>query len=155
MKENIFEVLIYLFENYLEEVDDALANSNKIRDELLSAGFEQKEVDKAFDWLESLCEENTVHRPTTSSFRIFSAQESARLDTECRNFIIFLEQSGILSSTNRELVIDRLIALDNEDISLKKLQWVVLMVLLSQPDEEVAFTQMENIVYEDSSPYLH
>jgi Smg protein len=155
MKENIFEVLIYLFENYLEEVDDALTNSNKIRDELLSAGFEQKEVDKAFDWLESLCEENTVHRPTTSSFRIFSAQESARLDTECRNFIIFLEQSGILSSTNRELVIDRLIALDNEDISLKKLQWVVLMVLLSQPDEEVAFTQMENIVYEDSSPYLH
>jgi Smg protein len=78
-----------------------------------------------------------------------------RLDTECRNFIIFLEQAGILSSTNRELVIDRLIALDNEDISLKKLQWVVLMVLLSQPDEEVAFTQMENIVYEDSSPYLH
>jgi len=39
-----------------------------------------------------------------------------RLDTECRNFIIFLEQAGILSSTNRELVIDRLIALDNEDI---------------------------------------
>ena len=45
MKENIFEVLIYLFENYLETVDDAITNSNKIRDELLSAGFEQKEVD--------------------------------------------------------------------------------------------------------------
>jgi len=155
MKENIFEVLIYLFENYLETVDDAITNSNKIRDELLSAGFEQKEVDKAFDWLETLCEKNTVHCPTTSSFRIFSTQEMTRLDTECRNFIIFLEQAGILSSTNRELVIDRLIALDNEDISLKKLQWVVLMVLLSQPDEEVAFTQMENIVYEDNSPYLH
>ena len=42
-----------------------------------------------------------------------------------------------------------------EDISLKKLQWVVLMVLLSQPNEEVAFTQMENIVYEDNSPFLH
>ncbi len=155
MKENIFEVLMYLFENYLEEVDDALTDSNKIRDELLTAGFKPKEVDKAFDWLESLCEENSVHRPTTSSFRIFSAQERTRLDTECRNFIIFLEQSGILSSTNRELVIDRLIALDNEDISLKKLQWVVLMVLLSQPNEEVAFTQMENIVYEDNSPFLH
>lgn len=155
MKENIFEVLMYLFENYLEEVDDALTNSNKIRDELLTAGFEQTEVDKAFEWLESLCAENTVHCPTSSSFRVFSTQEVARLDTECRNFIIFLEHAGILSSTNRELVIDRLIALDNEDISLQKLQWVALMVLLSQPDEEAAFTRMENIIYEDSSPYLH
>ena len=155
MKENIFEVLMYLFENYLEEEIDLLPNSNVIRTELLEAGFEQTEVDKAFDWLEYLGPESIIKLSTPTSFRIFSREETNRLDIECRNFIMFLEQSGILTSTNRELVIDRIMALDNEDISLEKLKWVVLMVLLSQPDEEIAFSRMENIVYEDNQEYLH
>jgi Smg protein len=46
-------------------------------------------------------------------------------------------------------------ALESEDITLEQLKWIVLMVLLSQPDEEVAFSRMENIVYEDEQPYLH
>ncbi len=32
---------------------------------------------------------------------------------------------------------------------------IVLMVLLSQPDEEIAFSRMEDIVYELIPAYLH
>jgi len=52
---------------------------------------------------------------------------------------MFLEQNGILNSSNREIVIDRAMALENEEISMEKLKWIVLMVLLSQPDEELLF----------------
>ena len=155
MKENIFEVLMYLFENYLEVEIDLLPNSNAIRTELLEAGFELIEVDKAFDWLESLSLERPIELATPTAFRVFSQEEITRLSLECRNFIMFLEQAAILTSTNRELVIDRIMALDNKDISLEQLKWVVLMVLLSQPDEEIAFSRMENIVYEDDPVYLH
>lgn len=155
MKENIFEVLMYLFENYLEVEIDLLPNSNAIRTELLEAGFELTEVEKAFDWVESLNLERPIKLATPTAFRIFSREENHRLSLSCRNFIMFLEQSGILTATNRELVIDRIMALESEDITLEQLKWIVLMVLLSQPDEEVAFSRMENIVYEDSQPYLH
>ena len=51
MKENMFDVLIYLFENYLENKIETLPDTDVIRSELLEAGFAQPEVSKAFNWL--------------------------------------------------------------------------------------------------------
>ncbi|MGR9099489.1 MAG: DUF494 family protein [Gammaproteobacteria bacterium] len=155
MKEDIFDVLMYLFENYLEEEIEDLPNADVIRTELFEAGFEENEVDKAFDWLESLGIQKTIKSSTSSAFRIFSSEEINRLDMDCRNFILFLETAEILKPTNRELVIDRIMALDDAEISLEKLKWIVLMVLLSRPGEEIAFAKMEDIVYEKAPAYLH
>ncbi len=68
---------------------------------------------------------------------------------------MFLERCGILSSANREVVIDRALALDDEELSIEKLKWIVLLVLLSQPDEEIAFSRMEDIVYDLVPTYLN
>ncbi|MDD1625204.1 MAG: DUF494 domain-containing protein [Methylococcaceae bacterium] len=155
MKENIFDVLMYLFENYMEDEIETLPDSDDIRTELLEAGFESCEVNKAFDWLDSLSLQRAIKPTVTPAFRIFCAQEIEKLDLECRNLIMFLEQNGILNSANREIVIDRAMALENEEISMEKLKWIVLMVLLSQPDEEIAFSRMEDIVYDLVPTYLH
>ena len=155
MKENIFDVLMYLFENYMEDEIEMLPDSDVIRTELLEAGFESCEVNKAFDWLDSLSLQRTIKPTVAPAFRIFCAQEIEKLDLECRNLIMFLEQNGILNSANREIVIDRAMALENEEISMEKLKWIVLMVLLSQPDEEIAFSRMEDIVYDLVPTYLH
>lgn len=154
MKENIFDVLMYLFENYMEDEAEILPDSDVVRTELLEAGFRQIEVNKAFDWLESLSLQRAI-KASSPAFRIFCSQEKARLDLECRNLIMFLENSGILNSANREIVIDRAMALENEELSVEKLKWIVLMVLLSQPDEEIAFSRMEDIVYDLIPTYLH
>ncbi len=155
MKENIFDVLMYLFENYMEEEIEMFPDSDVIRTELLEAGFESREVNKAFDWLDSLSLQQAVNSSVTTTFRIFCAQEIAKLDLECRNLILFLEQNGILNSVNREIVIDRAMALEDEEISMEKLKWIVLMILLSQPDEEIAFSRMEDFVYDLIPNYLH
>ena len=155
MKENIFDVLMYLFENYMEEEIELPPDSDVIRTELEEAGFQSLEVSKAFDWLDSLSLERTIKPTITSAFRIFCQQETEKLDLECRNLIMFLEQNGILNSASREIVIDRAMALENEEISMEKLKWIVLMVLLSQPDEEIAFSRMEDIVYDLVPTYLH
>ena len=155
MKENIFDVLMYLFENYLEDEFDTLPDSDVIRTELLEAGFEQIEVSRAFDWLESLSIRRSIKPTVTTTFRIFCSQEERILDLECRDFIMFLEQTGILTPENREIVIDRIMALENEEISLDKLKWIILMVLLSQPDDEVAFSRMEDIVYDTIPSSFH
>lgn len=155
MKENIFDVLMYLFENYMEEEIEIFPDTDVIRTELLEAGFQQLEVNKAFDWLESLNLQELTPINTAPTFRIFCREEIAKLDIECRNLIMFLEKNGILNATNREIVIDRAMALDDEDISLEKLKWITLMVLLSQPNEEIAFSRMEDFVYDLVPTYLH
>jgi Smg protein len=154
MKEKIFDVLIYLFENYMEDEMDRLPDSDAIRTELMEVGFEQLEVVRAFDWLESLTEKS-VMTSTSSTFRIFAESERRKLDLDCRNLLLFLEHSGILSPANRELVIDRAMALADQDITLEELKWIVLMVLLSQADDAVAFSRMENLVYDLTPAYLH
>jgi Smg protein len=57
--------------------------------------------------------------------------------------------------TQRELVIERLMALDGDEIDLEKLKWVVLMVLFSQPGQETAFSRMEDLVFEEHSGAVH
>ncbi|MDD5114423.1 MAG: DUF494 domain-containing protein [Methylobacter sp.] len=155
MKENIFDVLMYLFENYMEDEIEILPDSDLVKTELLEAGFEQPEVNKAFDWLESLSLQNAIHPSVTPTFRIFCPEEKLKLNLEAINFIMFLEHKGILNPTNREIVIDRAMALEGEEISMEKLKWIVLMILLSQPDEEMAFSRMEDIVYDLVPTYLN
>ena len=155
MKENIFDVLMYLFENYMEDEVEILPDSEIIKTELQEAGFESREVNKAFDWLESLSLQRAIKSTVPHAFRIFCSEEKVKLDLECQDFIMFLEHSGILNSANREIVIDRAMALEHEEISMEKLKWIVLMVLLSQPGEEIAFSRMEDIVYDLVPTYLH
>jgi Smg protein len=97
--------------------------------------------------------------PTTlqaeRSSRLFSSREMERLDTECRGFILFLEQMGVLSPDARELAIDRAMALESEDFDLDQMKWVVMMVLFNQPGEEAAYAWVEDLVFDSSARNLH
>ena len=66
-----------------------------------------------------------------------------------RGYLLQLEHEGILSPLQREIVIDRLVALDSDDIDIDRLKWLVLMVLSSQPGQEQACARMEHLVLED------
>lgn len=154
MKENIFDVLIYLFEHYMDSDFDEVADPDVIRTELLEAGFPQREVNKAFEWMESLSDQQSI-KTSPPAFRIFSSLEMEKLDAECRGLLLFFEQAGILSSASREKVIDRVLVLNNNEITLENLKWIILMVLFSQPDEEAAFAKMEDLVFESFPTYLH
>jgi Smg protein len=78
-----------------------------------------------------------------------------RLDAECRGFITYLEQIRILSPPQREILIDRLLALETPDIDVEQIKWVVLMVLFSQPGQELAYARMEDLVFEEEGARLH
>jgi Smg protein len=155
MKENVFDVLIYLFEKFMDSDEDMKPDSDEVRIDLLEAGFPQAEVAKALEWLDALTEHHEIQPASTPAFRVFCTAEMARLDTESRGLLMFLEQCGILTPASRELVIDRVMAIDEEPLSMENLKWMVLMVLFSQPDEELAFARMEHLVYGSLPAYLH
>jgi Smg protein len=86
---------------------------------------------------------------------VFSADEMERISTECRGYLLQLERQGILSALQREIVIDRLVALDSEDVDIDHLKWLVLMVLSSQPGQEQACARMEDLVFDDLDVLPH
>jgi Smg protein len=67
-----------------------------------------------------------------SSFRAFAPRELAKLDAECRGFLLTLEHSGILIPQTRELVLERALAASGQALTLEQLKLVVLMVLWNQ-----------------------
>ena len=157
MKENVFDVLMYLFENYYMDDDNVVTPDRElVQQELSKAGFPSLEIDRAFQWMEGLaCETTPPSRQAEHSVRMFSHHEMGRLDTECRGFILFLEQMGVLTAASRELAIDRAMALENEDFDLDQLKWVILMVLFNQPGEEAAYAWVEDLVFDNITTCLH
>ena len=159
MKENMFDVLMYLFEHYyMDEDTDLSPDRESLHSELMEAGFPSPEINRAFEWLEdlSLQQHNMEAPQTENAIRIFSERECERLDAECRGFLLFLEQMGILPPDARERVVERAMALETDDFDISQLKWVILMVLFNQPGAEAAYAWMEDLVFESlPGGYLH
>ena len=117
MDNSVFDILIYVFDRYMLEELPASAERETLARDLESAGFGEANVERALDWLADLAAER--ERPNLrgdGSFRVFAAQELARLDPQCRGLLVSLEAAGILSPSQREIVIDRLLALDTDEL---------------------------------------
>jgi Smg protein len=157
MKETILDVLLFLFENYFYDDPDAVRDRDSLQQGLIQAGFSPAEINKAFDWLDELAEQrpSTAQARADGPVRVFVEAEQDRLDLESRGFLMFLEQHGVLDAEQRELVVDRVMALDQEEVDLDDLKWVVLMVLFNQPGSEAAFAWMENQIFGDDPEPIH
>ncbi len=157
MKETILDVLLYLFEHYFYDDPDAVRDRDSLQNGLIQAGFSPTEINKAFDWLDELARQ----RPLSASprintpVRVYSDPELDRLDSECRGFLMFLEHSGVIDADQRELVLDRVMALDQDEVDVDDLKWVVLMVLFNQPGSEAAYAWMESQMFEDEPEPVH
>lgn len=157
MKETVLDVLMYLFESFVDSEEEPDPNRNELRDELEQAGFGDREIDRALDWLDGLnaADSSPADLPRSAAIRIYDRAELDRLDAASRGYLLHLEQIGILPSTQRELVIDRLLALDTEEIDVEQIKWVVMMVLFSQPGNEQAYAQMEDLVFAEDAGWVH
>jgi Smg protein len=157
----MMDILMYLFETYIHSDAELQVDQDELEDELLRAGFHQKEIFKALNWLEELAslQQSDVHSPLSVSaataMRVYTEQETARLDVECRGFLLFLEQIKVLTPETREMVIDRVMGLETNEFELDDLKWIILMVLFNVPGNESAYTLMEEWLYTKEQGILH
>jgi Smg protein len=160
MKESMFDVLMYLFENYMEEDTEFDPDQESLTTELSQAGFPRVEISKAFSWLEGLSDlrdsgSQVPHEAAAGSVRVYSGPEMDKIDRESRGFLLFMEQSGVLDSVSRELVIDRLMALEVDEISIEQLKWVILMVMFNRPGQEHAYALLEDVVFDEMEGHIN
>lgn len=157
----MFDILVYLFENYIHNESDIYVNHADLTKELSRAGFHDDDIYKALKWLDTLSALQESHvkpylsKGVSGATRIFSAEEQRKIDTECQGFLLFLEQINVLDAPTREMVLDRVMDLDGNSISLEDLKWVVLMVLFNVPGHETAYAQMEDLIFDEPEGLLH
>lgn len=150
----MFEVLVYMFENYIEA--DIRPDQRTLARELFAAGFDQEDINGAFDWFSAL-EEMTARVEADSqgvSIRIYADMELQKLSAESLSFMMFLEQANVLSPAQRELVMDRAMALPQPEVGIDETHWIVLMSLWNQGKAN-DYLFVEDAVFGEAPLQLH
>jgi Smg protein len=153
MKESVLDVLIYLFENFMtSEKIDFEPESQEISIRLEDAGFETNDVVKAMQWVLEL-KENVMavaSNDYNSSIRIFSVDEQFKISPAIRHTLYCMERDEVITPAIRELIIDRVMALDLEEVQVDQLKWIMLFVLCFQGQMPVQVRRLEDVILLDS-----
>lgn len=130
----MYDILVFVFENCQQA--ELAYDRDRVAKKLSAAGFEDSDISEALHWLAGVLRvPHAAAKPlpdARSSFRAFAPREMAKLDAECRGFLLTLEHSGILTPQTRELVLERALAASGQALTLEQLKLVVLMVLWNQ-----------------------
>ena len=151
----MFEVLVYMFENYFEA--DNRPDQITLAKELFAAGFEQEDIDGAFDWFnapETMAQQSDSHIDISLGLRVYTESEVQKISSESLSFIMFLEQANVLTQAQRELVIDRIMALPQPEVSIEETRWIVLMALWNQ-GKTSDYLFVEDAIFNETRPVLH
>ena len=102
----MFDVLVYLYENYWRP--DACPDHDQPTRKLSSVGFESDEIQEALTWLDGLAQgaQAAAHAQSARGMRVYTDAERELLGEPSIGFISFLESSGVLVPSMREMVLD-------------------------------------------------
>lgn len=132
----MFDILVYLYETYYRP--DACPEPEALARKLSAVGFDDVEISEALDWLTGLANMTVAEQDATAAStgtRFYIDQEIDTLGTAAIGFIQFLEVAGVIGPVQREIVIERALALDDSPVALGDLKVIVLMLLWSMGKE--------------------
>lgn len=149
MKGRVFDVVAYITRNY-GLFGCSAEDPSDLRDELLQAGFEEDDVERALTWLRRL-RSTRPHpgapmRAPSQAVRLPTPEEAVKLTAGARGFLLRLERSGILDPAAREAVYERALTLDLAEVGLEEMRVLAALVLEASPsaDDHVVASVLEN-----------
>jgi Smg protein len=150
---SVLKVLIYVYDHYMLADPADIPERRHMLEDLQQRGFSVSEVVHAMEWLSALVSDQRAlpgaqsgQEEHTGALRVFADGELLRLSSDCRAFLMLLDRQRVLTAQQRELVIERALALDVLEVDVEQLKWVVLLVLSSQPGQELAFARFESVM---------
>jgi Smg protein len=132
----MFDILMFLFESYFHA--GSYPDSDKLSLKLSAAGFEDEDITRALGWLSALKELTPADYPDVindSGMRYYADLEIERISEEARLFLGFWEQNKMITLVEREMIIDRAVALGRPNLALDKVKLIALMVLWNQHED--------------------
>lgn len=159
---SVLKVLIYVYDHYMLADPADVPERRLMLADLRRRGFSVTEVVHAMEWLSALVgDQRASSAPAADTprggggLRVFVDGELSRLSPDCRAFLMLLDRQHVLTPQQRELVIERALALDVEEVDVEQLKWVVLLVLSAQPGQELAFARFESVMSAAGGPARH
>ncbi len=149
---SVLKVLIYVYDHYMLADPADVPERRHMLEDLQKRGFSVSEVVQAMEWLSALVADQRAspdpagEETDRGTLRIYADGELSRLSADCRAFLMLLDRQRVLTSQQRELVIERALALDVDEVEVEQLKWVVLLVLSAQPGQELAFARFESVM---------
>lgn len=151
----MFEVLVYLFENYFEA--EIRPDHDTLTHELTAAGFTETDIQNAFGWFgtfDDLARHPVAESPIPDeSLRIYTAAEISKLGSESVGVLMLQEQCGTFSPEQRELIIDRAMALPDHAVKPEQLRWIIFMTL--QIQHKPVGNMSDNDLFQGANTNLH
>lgn len=157
----MFEILIYLFENYIRHELEISIDYKVLINDLSNIGFQLKDIYSTLRWLKNVSSykknlffsNNSVSH--CSAIRVYTKEESIKINSDCRGFMLFLEHLEILTLDMREIVIERIMALDISELSLKDLKLIILVIFFNIPGGKVFYKKFKNLLFFFKTKMLH
>ena len=153
----MFDLLVYMFEKYLSSKNNLdFANMTL---ELEAAGYDNKDIESALDWFTELKEMSEKISQSHSSklndkLRIYTDKEKEKFSFDGLGFILFLEHAHVLNSVEREIIIDRAMALNQNIINIDEVRWIVMMTLWNNGREN-DYLFVEDSLYRTEQLIIH
>lgn len=155
---SVLDTLVYLFD-YLVYEKKTRPSMDEMHEELGAAGFEKKDIERAMTWLldlNDLQEGNVFNAPRSQAVRQFTEAEAAKISIEARGFLYELTRLGVIDARLREILIQKMMTLDEEQLSTDEVKWIALMAIYNRPGQEANSVWLEQSLLEEKSlPSTH
>lgn len=155
----MFDVVMFLIENYIDNGLAVFSDKDIVTAELESIGFHKMEIDRAMDWLDGLDRAQRAaesgSRLTGKAIRHYLPYEEEQLGVKGIGFLAYLEQVGVFDAMTREVVIDRLMVLDKQEVDTARIQWVALVALYNQPRKKTSLHILQDLILSDAFGRVH
>lgn len=126
----MLDILIFLFRHFQESGE--FPNAEYLSLKLNATGFDEEEIQEALVWIFDVQRSNGgvyPHELSPTGIRHYSDYERRFLSLESLHFIEYLHASHAITSLEREMILDRVLLLGRESLSLPLLKLIVLLVL--------------------------
>ena len=134
----MFEILVFIFENYIAH--HALPDDDVMTQELSAAGFNQKDIQGAVGWFQEmksmLTQPSVTYSHQHSATRILTDSELKKISIESISFVLFLQQANVINDVERDLIIDRAMALKQGQVNIEEMRWITMIALWNEGREK-------------------
>lgn len=151
----MIEILLYLFDQKLADAAADVVKQVQVQQQLIAQGFAPYEINQALIWLEELKEwyENaSLHTmPQATSVRIWTNAELKKLTPAALELLTRLDQQGVIDKWQREIIIDRAMAINALSVDAEQVKWVTLIVLYYARLESKPIAWVEHVLLQENA----
>ena len=144
MREKIVEILLYVLSE-VRRSKKSLADIDTTP--LEQRGYTDAEISTAFSWLfdrmkGSGAADGNISPVSPKSFRILHVAEQFVLSAEAHGYLIQLQEFGLLSNTELEIVIERAMQSGLDRLDIPEIQTILAFVLFDPDTPESALSRL-------------